>query len=113
MKNITQVIGKTLLVFLLSNLMVIVYFIYIYSSIIESVNVELIVKIIKQFGLIISIPTTILFVLMDMIFIKIIKNNWTLYLIRIIAFLGLLYIMCLIFSVYIITSALIDNPLAK
>ncbi|MBP2619636.1 hypothetical protein [Chryseobacterium jejuense] len=113
MKNITQVIGKTLLVFLLSNVMVTVYFIYSYSSIIESVNVELIVKIIKQFGLIISIPTTILFVLMDMILIKIIKNIWALYLIRIIAFLGLLYIMCLIFSVYIITSALIDNPLAK
>lgn len=113
MKNITQVIGKTLLVFLLSNLMVTVYFIYSYSSIIESVNVELIVKIIKQFGLIISIPTTILFVLMDTILTKVIKNIWALYLIRAIAFLGLLYIMCLVFSFYIITSALIDNPLAK
>lgn len=113
MKNITQVIGKTLFVFLLANLMVIIYFIYSYSSIIESVNVELIIKIIKQFGLIISIPTTILFVLIDTILIKIIKNIWALYLIRAITFLGLLYIMCLVFSVYIITSALIDNPLVK
>lgn len=113
MKNITQVIGKTLLVFLLSNLMVIIYFIYIYNSIIESVTIDLIVKIIKQFGLLISIPTTILFVLIDTVLIKMMKNNWTLYLTRTIIFLGLLYIMCLVFSVYIITSALIDNPLAK
>lgn len=113
MKNITQIISKVLFVFLLANLLVIIYFIFSYSSIIESVNTELIEKIIKQFGLIISIPTTILFVLIDTILIKIIKKIWALYLIRAIAFLGLLYIMCLIFSFYIITSALIDNPLAK
>ncbi|UHO37411.1 hypothetical protein H5J24_17090 [Chryseobacterium capnotolerans] len=113
MKNITQIISKALFVFLLANLLIIIYFIFSYSSIIESVNTELIEKIIKQFGLIISIPTTILFVLIDTILIKIIKKIWALYLIRAIAFLGLLYIMCLIFSFYIITSALIDNPLAK
>jgi len=113
MKNITQIISKTLFVFLLANLLIIIYFIYSYSSIIESVNVELIVRIIKQFGLIISIPATILFVLVDIVLVKIIKKNCALYLARAIIFLGLLYIMCFVFSAHIITSALIDNPLAK
>lgn len=115
MKNIIQVIIKTTLVFLLSNLVVTLYFIYSYRSIIEVVDVQLITKIIKQFGFIISIPATILFVLIDTLLIRIMinKTNWTLYMARTIIFFALLYIMCLVFSIYIITSVLIDNPLAK
>ncbi|REC46152.1 hypothetical protein DRF67_15475 [Chryseobacterium pennipullorum] len=113
MKNVTQIISKTALVFLLSNLVVTVYFLYSYRSIIETVDVQLIARIIKQFGLIISIPATILFVLIDTLLVKVIKTNWALYVTRTIIFLGVLYIMCLVFSIYIITSALIDNPLAE
>jgi len=111
MKSITQGIGKILLVFLIANLVVTAYFLFAYSPLVESINLKLIVKIIKQFGLIISIPTSILFVLMDIILLKKIKKDWILYVSRIIIFLGLLYLMWLFFSIYLIASALIDNPL--
>jgi hypothetical protein len=111
MKNTTQNIGKILLVFFISNLVVTAYFFYVYNPLVESADLKLIVKIIKQYGLIISIPTSILFVLIDIILIKMIKKNWILYVSRIIIFFGLLYLMWLFFSIYLIASALIDNPL--
>jgi len=111
MKNITQGIGKILLVFLIANLVVTTYFLFAYSPLVESIDLKLIVKIIKQFGLIISIPTSILFVLIDTVLIKRITKTWVLYVSRIIIFFGILYIMWLFFSIYLVASALIDNPL--
>ncbi|OAH74119.1 hypothetical protein AXA65_06835 [Chryseobacterium sp. FP211-J200] len=81
-----------------------------FSSSSESINLTVIFKIIKQFGLIISIPTTILFFMIDFL-IQRIKTKWILYLTRCIVFVVLMYLVNLFFSLFLISSALLDNPL--
>lgn len=101
-----------LIVFLLSNLIVTLYFIYSFSSLTSSINFRMVIKTIQQFSLVISIPTSILFVFVDRL-VKKIKIIWLLYLTRCIVFLSLLFLVSLFFSIYLISNALLDNPFIK
>ena len=109
MNNASRFLIKLLIVFVLSVLFVTFYFIFFFSPSLEAVTLKIIFKIIKQFALVVSIPASILFVLIDMLMEKI-KTKWILYLVRAIVFLGLMYVVSLFFSLYLISSALLENP---
>lgn len=112
MKSVPSFLIKLLIIFILSILFVTFYFIFFFSSSLDSVTLKAVIKIITQFGLIISIPTSIIFVLVDILIEKI-KTKWVLYLTRIVVFLCLMYLVSLFFSIYLISNALLDNPLLK
>lgn len=109
MNKASQFFIKLLIVFVLSVLFVTFYFIFFFSPSPDSVTLKAIFKIIKQFALVISIPASILFVLIDFLMEKI-KTKWILYSVRVIVFFGLMYIVSLIFSLYLISSSLLENP---
>lgn len=83
-----------------------------FSNSSNTIDLTVVFKIIKQFGIIISVPTSLIFLFIDF-FIEKIKIKWVMYLTRCIIFLSLLYLVSLFFSFYIISSALFDNPLIK
>lgn len=111
-KNTLKIFITFLIVFLLSNLIVAIYFIYSFSNLTSSITFKMVIKTIKQFSFVISIPTSILFVFIDALVRKI-KTIWILYLTRCIVFFSLLFLISLCFSVYLITNALLDNPFIK
>ncbi|MDQ0968623.1 lysylphosphatidylglycerol synthetase-like protein (DUF2156 family) [Flavobacterium sp. W4I14] len=112
MKNIPKLLIKFLIVLLLATAIVTLYFVYSFGVLADTITFEAILKTIKQFGLVISIPTAILFVLAD-ILIKKIKTVWVLYLTRCVAFFGILSIVSLALSFYLISNALLNNPFMK
>lgn len=109
MKKAPEVLTKLLIIFVLSIIFVTFYFIFFFSSPSDSITLNVVFKIIKQYALIISIPTSILFVLIDILMEKI-KTKWILYLVRFIVFFGLMYMVSLFFSLYLISSSLLENP---
>jgi hypothetical protein len=112
MKNIPQLLIQFLIVLLLATTIVTLYFIYSFGSLADKITIGAILQTIKQFGLVIGIPTAILFVLADLL-IKKIETVWVLYLTRGIVFFGILSIVSLILSFYLISNALLDNPFTK
>ncbi len=110
--KISAILIKFLIVFLLYTLIVTWYFIDSFGSLTDAVTLTIVLKIVKQFGLIISIPAAILFVIAD-IFIQKIKTVWVLYLTRCMVFFCLLWLVSILFSVYLITNSLLDNPFMK
>ena len=107
-----QTLIKFLIVFLLSTLIVTLLFILIFGNLAQSITLKAVLKTITQFGITISIPTAILFVLTDLLMKKI-KIIWALYLVRGIVLFGLLWLVSLFFSIYLIANALFDNPFVK
>ncbi len=83
-----------------------------FSNSSNTIDLTVVFKIIKQFGIIISVPTSLIFLFIDF-FIEKIKIKRVMYLTRCIIFLSLLYLVSLFFSFYIISSALFGNPLIK
>lgn len=67
MNNIRQLLTQFLIVFLLSTLIVTLYFIHSFHSLADTITFSAVVQTITQFGLIIAIPTAILFVLVDLL----------------------------------------------
>ena len=108
MKKAPEVLTKLLIIFVLSIIFVTFDFIFFFSSPSDSITLNVVFKIIKQYALIISIPTSILFVLIDILMEKI-KTKWILYLVRFIVFFGLMYMVSLFFSLYLISSSLLEN----
>ena len=109
MKSAQSYLIKFLIIFIISTLVVTLFFIFIFNSSSASVNISSIFKIVKQFSLVISIPTSIIFFLIDFIIQKI-KIKWVLYLVRGVVLFSLLYLVSLFFSLYLISSALLNNP---
>lgn len=109
MKKASSVFTKLLIVFILSVLFVTSYFLFFLSPSFGSITLKAIFKIITRYALLISIPASIMFVLVDTLIEKI-KTKWVLYLVRFIVFFGLMYIISLFFSLYLISSALLENP---
>lgn len=95
-KNTLKIFIMFLIVFFLSNSIVTLYFIYSFSSLTDSVTFKMVLKTIKQFSLVISIPTAILFVFVDTL-VKKIKTIWILYLTRCIVFFSLLFFLAYCF----------------
>ena len=112
MQNIRQLLTRFLIVFLLSTLIVTLYFIHSFHSLTDTVAFSAVWQTITQFGLIIAVPTAILFVLVDLL-VKRIKTVWVLYLTRFAVLFGLLYLVSLMFSFYLISNSLLDNPFMK
>lgn len=110
--NKIQVLIKFLIVFLLSTLIVTLLFILIFGNLAQSITLKAVLKTITKFGIVISIPTAILFVLTDLLMKKI-KILWVLYLVRGIVLFGLLWLVSLFFSIYLIANALFNNPFVK
>lgn len=109
MNNASRFFSKLLIVFILSILFVTFYFIFFFSPSSDSITLKAVFKIITQFALVISIPASILFVLTDALMEKI-KTKWTFYLVRVTVFVGLMYLVSLFFSLYLISSSLLENP---
>jgi hypothetical protein len=109
MKNIRQLLTQFLIVFLLSTLIVTLYFIHSFHALADTITFSAVLQTTTQFGLIIAIPTTILFVLVDLLVHRI-KTVWILYLTRCAVLFGLLYLVSLMFSFYLISNSLLDNP---
>ncbi|MBE5320494.1 hypothetical protein IM793_15110 [Pedobacter sp. MR2016-19] len=112
MKNIPRLLIQFLIVLLLATAIVTLYFIYSFGALADKITFAAILQTIKQFGLVISIPTAILFVLADFLIRKI-QTVWVLYLVRCIVFFGILSIVSLVLSFYLISNALLDNPFVK
>jgi len=110
--KVSKMLIKFLIVFLLYTLIVTWYFIDSFGSLADSLTLSIVIKTIKQFGLVISIPAAILFVIAD-IFVQKIKTVWFLYLTRCMVFFCLLWLVSILFSVYLITNSLLDNPFMK
>lgn len=106
MKKTIQITLKLLTVFLISNMIIVLQLMYSFKSVLEIVNFENVIDIINKFGLIISIPTTIFFVLIDIFLLKKIRKNSILYIIRCFLLFTLLYLFKLIFAFYLIGSTL-------
>lgn len=109
MKNTSKFLSKLLIVFALLVLFVTFYFLFFFAPSFEAVTLRSIFKIITQFALVISIPASVLFVLVDSLMEKI-ETKWILYLVRVVVFLGLMYVVSLFFSLYLISSSLLENP---
>jgi len=110
--NKIQILIKFLIVFLLSTIMVTAFFVYIFHGLADSITFRAMLKTVQQFSLITSIPTSILFVLVDLL-LKKIKITWLLYLTRCAVFFGLTWFVSFVLSFYLIANALLDNPFAK
>lgn len=112
MKNIPQLLIQFLIVLLLATAIVTLYFIYSFGALADKITIAAILQTIRQFGLVISIPTAILFVLADLLIRKI-QTVWVLYFVRCVVFFGILSIVSLVLSFYLISNALLDNPFVK
>jgi len=109
---IPRLLTQFLIVFLISTLLVTLYFIHSFHNLSDTVTFSAVLQTVTQFGLVIAFPTAILFVLVDLL-VRRIKTVWVLYLTRCAVLLGLLYISCLMFSFYLISNSLLDNPFMK
>ena len=112
MKNISKLLIKFLIVLLLATTIVTLYFVYSFGVLADKITFAAILQTIKQFGLVVGIPTAILFVLID-ILIKKIQTVWVLYFVRCIVFVGILSLVSLALSFYLASNALLDNPFVK
>ncbi len=110
MKKRTKLALKFTIVFLITLLLITLYLVFAFTEFKEPISVKLVTKIIKQFGLIISIPTTLLFLAADFLLLKLIKKNWILNMIRVIVLFIFTYLVSLMLSSYIIFNALLDSP---
>ncbi len=106
----TNLLLKFAIVFSITLLLVTLFLVFAFTEFKEPISVKLIAKIIKQFGLIISIPTTLLFLAADFLLLKLIKKNWILNMIRVIVLFIFTYLVSLMLSSYIIFNALLDSP---
>lgn len=111
-KNTLQIFFQFLIVLVLATLIVTLYFVYSFGNLADSVSLKAVLMTIKQFSLVISIPTSILFVLIDLL-VKNIRSKWILYFMRGMVFFSLLILFSLFFSFYLISNALLDNPFMK
>ncbi|RFZ90975.1 hypothetical protein D0C36_18695 [Mucilaginibacter conchicola] len=100
---------KFLIVFLVSITLVTLYFIFLFKDLADTITPKIIFKVIKQFALIVSIPASLLFLLLDIPMEKI-KNLWLLLITRCVVLFILLYMVSGAFSFYLIANSLFDNP---
>ncbi|WP_316826780.1 hypothetical protein [Pedobacter miscanthi] len=112
MKNKTRPLIKFLIVLLLATTIVTLYFVYSFGALADKVTFAAILQIIKQFGLVISIPAAILFVLADLLMKKI-RIIWILYFVRCMVFFSILFSVSLVLSFYLVSNVLLDNPFVK
>lgn len=100
---------KFLIVLLLATTIVTLYFVYSFGALADKITFAAILQTIKQFGLVIGIPTTILFVPADFLITKI-QGVWLLYIVRCMVFFGILSLVSLVLSFYLVSNALLNNP---
>ncbi|MFD2584326.1 hypothetical protein ACFSR6_17630 [Pedobacter vanadiisoli] len=112
MKNISMLLIKFLTVLLLATTIVTLYFVYSFGALADEITFAAVLQTIKQFGLVISIPTTILFVIADFL-IKKIQETWVLYIVRCMVFFGILSLISLVLSFYLTSNALLNNPFVR
>jgi len=112
MKSISMLLIKFLTVLLLATTIVTLYFVYSFGALADEITFAAVLQTIKQFGLVISIPTIILFVIADFL-IKKIQETWVLYIVRCMVFFGILSLISLVLSFYLTSNALLNNPFVR
>ena len=97
---------KLIVVFALALTIVTTYFLLVFTSEKNPVNAAILLRIIKTFSLIISLPATLVFVLIDGWIAKRVSKTLLLQAIRIALLLGVIYLVMLALSGYIIANIL-------
>ena len=109
MKKIPSILLQLLITFSFSVLFFTACFILLLSSPSDSITLKVIAKIIKDYALIVCIPTSIIFVILNIPISKI-ETKWFLWLTRCVVFLGTMFLVWLFLSITLIPLALLDNP---
>lgn len=113
MNRVYKISVRFFVIFLITVVLITLYLIVAFTEFKEPISINKIIKIVKQFGLIISIPTAFLFLGVDYLLLKWIKKKTRLNVVRCIAYFFILYTVCLLFSGYIIFNALLDSSLVE
>lgn len=103
---------KFVILFIITLVIVTSYFTYVLTGAFEVAFQPIhLLKIMKQFGVVISLPTALLLMGIDYLFCKMIANKILLQLLRIIAFFIIIYLVSLAFSSYLIINSMLNNPI--
>lgn len=112
MKYMNKPIFYTFTVFLLSTLLVTVWFLIAFHSPSLTINLVSVKNIVIRYGFVLSIPPAVSFLIIYLMYQKI-KTRWVFYLLTVIILGCLFFFMAYLFIWYVGTSFLIDSPFVE
>ena len=104
---------KFVVIFITTLVIVTTYLVFVFSAGFEiAVNASYIFQIIQRFSLVISIPTSVLFVGIDYLLCRKINKPVLLHTLRVVLYFVIIYAVCISLSGYIIFNSLLKSDIS-